>query len=121
MSATILCNGCGQQVRIPDDHTRPKMRCPAGGVVNDVPASALGKGAEKSPTAPADPRTTGPDSPTPGRASAPTVTKRRVLACPECGERVRLAPGQPATCPVCGSELAALPKPASRPAGIARK
>jgi hypothetical protein len=40
MSATVLCSGCGGRVSIPEGHTRARIRCPACGVMSDVPESA---------------------------------------------------------------------------------
>jgi hypothetical protein len=45
MSATVLCQGCGGRVAVPDDYTRARIRCPVCGVLNDVPASAQRKAA----------------------------------------------------------------------------
>jgi len=40
MSASVLCQGCGGRVAVPDDYTRARIRCPQCGVLNDVPAAA---------------------------------------------------------------------------------
>src|SRR6516165_5126355 len=48
MSATVLCQGCGGRVAIPDDYTRARIRCPECGVMSDVPPAAQRPaGAEK--------------------------------------------------------------------------
>jgi hypothetical protein len=59
MSATVLCQGCGGRVAVPDDYARARIRCPQCGVLNDVPAPAQRQagGADK-PRRPAPPAET---------------------------------------------------------------
>ena len=39
--ATILCNGCGQRVEVPEGHARTKLRCPECGVFNELPKETV--------------------------------------------------------------------------------
>jgi hypothetical protein len=39
MSRTTLCPGCGLQVPVPSDYTRPRLRCPECGAFCEVPAA----------------------------------------------------------------------------------
>jgi hypothetical protein len=101
MNASVLCHGCGQRVPVPEGHARPKIRCAACGVMCEVPA-----GARQAPA----PTMTAPNVESTSAAStavtaAPPRTKKAVLTCPECGERVRLAPSQAPICPTCGTDL----------------
>jgi hypothetical protein len=49
MSATVLCQGCGGRVEVPDDHARPRIRCPQCGVMCEVPAGGPPKKAPARP------------------------------------------------------------------------
>jgi hypothetical protein len=49
MSATILCQGCGGRVAIPEDYTRARIRCPECGVMSDVPPAAQNRPAGGAP------------------------------------------------------------------------
>jgi hypothetical protein len=53
MSATVLCQGCGGRVAVPDDYTRARIRCPECGVLNDVPAGVQKQAAAEKPRRPA--------------------------------------------------------------------
>src|SRR5579885_3468106 len=128
MSATLLCHGCGQQVAVPEGHTRPKMRCPECGVICDVPASARSETREKKaeddaadilrPAAEAEEPARPRPAPGPASRAGPARTRRGVLDCPECGERVRLTSGQAPVCPRCGTPLRAPTTFAPRPAAV---
>jgi hypothetical protein len=43
MSVTVLCQGCGGRVAVPDDYARARIRCPQCGVMCDLPAAAQKK------------------------------------------------------------------------------
>jgi hypothetical protein len=131
VSATVLCPGCGLQVAVPPDHTRPKLRCPECGVLCDVPDSArekaptrtappparaeevrqpktdarqlepAPKAAEPAPPAAARERT---ELPAPALARLPT--RKGTTHCRQCGELVRAPRGKRKKawrCPVCGA------------------
>lgn len=55
MSVTVLCPGCGGRVSVPDDYTRARIRCPACGVMSDVPAPAGKKAGGDKPRRAAPP------------------------------------------------------------------
>jgi hypothetical protein len=40
MSIMVVCNGCGEGLRVPKGHDGPHIRCPACGAVCDVPQEA---------------------------------------------------------------------------------
>ncbi len=42
MAATLICETCGNHAPVPADHTRPKMRCPACGVIGVVTSAIKG-------------------------------------------------------------------------------
>jgi hypothetical protein len=52
MSTSVLCHGCGGRVAVPDDYSRARIRCPACGVLCDVPATAGKKAAPAARPAP---------------------------------------------------------------------
>lgn len=52
MSQPVVCHGCGETLKIPEDFTRLKMRCPGCGVYCEVPPNA--------PRVPAAPETVPP-------------------------------------------------------------
>ena len=69
MSATLICNGCGTKVQVPDGHTKLKLRCPECGVLCEVPEAAQGKPARPVSSGPAKkPPASAVCSPFPGPA-----------------------------------------------------
>ena len=56
MPIEIQCAGCGQKIRVGDEHAGKKARCPACGTISQVPSS----GEPASPVAPADVPTPSP-------------------------------------------------------------
>jgi hypothetical protein len=89
MSATVLCTGCGLQVPVPPDYTRPKLRCPECGVLCDVPQ-------ERRDVSP--PVSTGGLTP---RRSPETGAERRDVSPPVDDLLYGLSGQDERRCPVC--------------------
>jgi hypothetical protein len=71
MSFTTICHGCGQSVDIDDGYQRAKIRCPACGVMCEVPPPQTRKpAAKKKPARAAAP--TAPPTPEPAISPADT-------------------------------------------------
>jgi hypothetical protein len=109
MGVSVICNGCGQPVEVPDGYQRKKIRCPHCGVFIELPTPARST-ATARPAAGPEPATPTPERErTPvERAPRPQVEKKGVRTCPECGEPVRVAEGKRGRdekCPTCGAAL----------------
>src|SRR5687767_68857 len=85
MSGSIICQGCGQRLAIPEGYERRKLRCPQCGVYCDTPASAKKEApaprppARKAPPAEPPPRPVteaAPRKPPPVRTPAPAAKAR---------------------------------------------
>jgi predicted RNA-binding Zn-ribbon protein involved in translation (DUF1610 family) len=113
MSVSTLCRGCGRTIQVPPGYDKRKIRCSNCGVDWEVPVDA------RAASPPAKPQ------PAPADSAAPVppkkkqgLNKRAVIACPNCGETVRMsvdkkkAVGQ---CPACGwkGRLGPAPEPAA--------
>lgn len=124
MSDTLVCQGCGAAVPVPDDYARNKMQCPECGVMCPVPprSSAKKKPAERARAE--DAALFDDDSPATRPAPSPPATTfaeestpagKGLATCPYCGEFVRTPGkkrGKRASCPACGADWpAAAPKP----------
>ncbi len=124
MGASIICNGCGARLTIPDDYPRNKMQCPECGVMCPVsPRPALKTPASESRPAanspasesrPAEEAAIIEDAPAPVRSppplhptaivEAPTPAGKGLAHCPHCGELVRVPErkiGWRGQCPAC--------------------
>lgn len=44
MAIELLCKGCGQKLRVPDEHAGKQARCPSCQAITSVPAGAAGLG-----------------------------------------------------------------------------
>jgi predicted Zn finger-like uncharacterized protein len=96
MATTLNCPGCQTPLRVREDMTGKKIKCPRCGQVVTVPADepvvleevTEATGAEKITTEPPAPK--GPKS------------KPATRPCPECGERI---PVTARTCRYCKAEL----------------
>jgi len=95
VGASLICVGCGARFRVPDDHTRNKIRCPECGVFNPVPSGPF-------PTEEAPPPRSAKAAPV--RASDDEDRAARLL-----DEIVPPAPSQPAR-PAVKTEPAGKPQ-----------
>jgi hypothetical protein len=125
MSATIICNGCGARLTVPDGYTRNKMQCPECGVMCPVvPQPAARPKAEERPpvreAAPVEEENVLDAEPAEPPAPVAAIAKRPAPAkglaeCPRCGEMVRATarkPGKKRRCPACNApwpDLEAVP------------
>src|SRR5262249_59404596 len=82
MSVTLICNGCGGKVKVPEGHAKAKLRCPECGVMCEVPEEARGRAAPKAPARSAAP------APAPARAkkAPPPVVDEDDINWDEIGE-----------------------------------
>jgi hypothetical protein len=77
MSATTLCQNCGERVPIPVGYNRPRMRCPVCGVIGDVSV--------------------------PAEEDVLVEPYEEAPICPECGGRMQSAVGKSPHCRRCSA------------------
>jgi hypothetical protein len=110
MGSSVICNGCGQPLEVPDDYQRKKIRCPQCGVFCELPTPAKSTATAKPMARPEPAVPPGePERASEARAPDPRETKKAVRTCRECGEPVRVAEGKRGRdekCPMCGASLA---------------
>lgn len=69
MSALVICQGCGQRVKVPPGHRRRKLQCPCG-VIVELTEAALAEAAAAEPA----PVPAGKTGPAPARPTAAPST-----------------------------------------------
>jgi hypothetical protein len=121
MNGATICHGCGQRLEVPEDYQRAKMRCPACGVMCEVPPADARKTASKKRaprTAPSAVPAT-PPVPAPSPPSDQEDLPIRLAAEPESppspppepefgtdeddGKPYRVTESQENKCPECGA------------------
>jgi hypothetical protein len=127
VSASIICQGCGQPLEIPLGYTRRKLQCPGCGVMCELPARAAEEVLTSAPAARrAAPEPPPPPSPPPVAEPAQETRiapaqEKDLVTCRHCGELVRLPARrskQPVVCRCCGTPVpgTAIRRPAKKPA-----
>jgi hypothetical protein len=108
VSASVICQGCGQPLEIPLGYTRRKLQCPGCGVMCELPARAAEEVLTSAPAA----RRAAPEPPPPAaepaREEARPAREKDLVTCRHCGELVRLPARrgkQPIICPCCGTAV----------------
>src|SRR5262245_35811118 len=79
MSATVICQGCGQAFDVPEGYARNKIQCPGCGVICPVPAGSGSAPPRARRSPPRDLEAEAAEAlaePVPQRASAPAVPIR---------------------------------------------
>ena len=105
MSDSIICNGCGARLTVPDDYTRNKMQCPECGVMCVIPPRTAAKKKAVVSQPAEEPRFEDDEPAAPTTfAKAPAPAGKGLLTCRSCGELVRVPKqGKKKKCPVCGA------------------
>lgn len=130
MSRSVICHSCGLRLEVDDNYPRRRIRCSACGVMCEVPPLDRPVPFPPPPPEPAprlgsDPKPFRRVVQKPAAVQAPTSRHRKnlnvqvppqgeVVACPKCGERMRLPKGhhEAVQCPTC-STVVELRKPAT--------
>jgi hypothetical protein len=92
----LTCNGCGQTLRVPDEHAGKQARCPKCQTVQPIPAAPTSYGGY--PPGPAAPQF--PASPPPGQKSPPpypSASGNPYADAPPAGSQNPYAPSSPAS------------------------
>lgn len=123
MSTSVLCHACGHLTAVPAGFTRRRLRCPACGVLCDVPAPAAKAPAARAaaptpaaaepPAEPPAPRAARPEPraeaapPRPRRAPPPRPQPRQVATVDDAddGRPYVLLDKEEPPCPQCGRPL----------------
>src|SRR5262245_22690148 len=87
MSTIVLCQGCGQGVRIPKGHAKPKLRCPECGVVFTVAAAASASGISDEPLPPIRTKKAAEGYDEDESYNVPETSEKKV-PCPKCDELI---------------------------------
>ena len=55
MSLSVVCQGCGQRLQVPDGYSRRKIRCPECGIYAELPAPSTRNRRARPPAPPSEP------------------------------------------------------------------